>query len=82
MHLLVTLVFMPMFLFVDLKYNGPIKAAFHGLMSLSLTQVGKGERSREPMIIVAMSRESLIIDFLSVFFSFSPLSPGVVSPFR
>lgn len=45
---MVTLVFAPMFLFVDLKYNGPIKAAFHGLMSLSLTQVrGKGKERRE-----------------------------------
>ena len=39
LHLVVTLLFAPMFLFVDLKYNGPIKAAFHGLLSLTLTQV-------------------------------------------
>uniref|UniRef100_A0A7S1N0G5 Acyltransferase 3 domain-containing protein n=1 Tax=Eutreptiella gymnastica TaxID=73025 RepID=A0A7S1N0G5_9EUGL len=38
LHFVVTLFFLPMFFYADSYYNGPIKAAVHGLMSITLTQ--------------------------------------------
>lgn len=38
LHLLVLLLFAPMFVYVDLFYNGGVAALAHGLMSLTLTQ--------------------------------------------
>jgi peptidoglycan/LPS O-acetylase OafA/YrhL len=38
LHLLVTLIFAPMFIYADSYYNGFFKAAAHGLMSLTLVQ--------------------------------------------
>ena len=38
LHLLVLVLFSPMFIYVDLFYNGGVAALSHGLMSLTLTQ--------------------------------------------
>ena len=38
LYLLAQLVFLPVFLLADVMYNGPVAAAFHGLLTTTLSQ--------------------------------------------
>ena len=38
LYLLAQLVFLPVFLLADVTYNGPVAAAFHGLLTTTLSQ--------------------------------------------
>ena len=42
---LVNTIFLPMFAYVDLMYNGPIKTAWHGLLTYTMTQAWFPARS-------------------------------------
>lgn len=39
LHFLVLLLFSPMFIYMDIRYSGPVETAWHGLLAVTMTQV-------------------------------------------